>query len=109
MPRPNNSCQMRLTATRAVSGFSGETSQRASASRVRLFAGGQRRQHGQRAGLHFGAMLAPVALHVDVGLGRRVVLQQHGRVADRRQLGVQLVELGAHFAPPSDSSQCSLG
>ncbi len=33
MPRPKNSCQMRFTATRAVSGFSRETSQRASASR----------------------------------------------------------------------------
>ena len=52
MPRPNISCHMRFTATRAVSGFSGDISHRASVSRVRLRARGQRRQHRQRARLH---------------------------------------------------------
>ena len=32
-PLPNTWCQMRFTITRAVSGFSGDTSQRASARR----------------------------------------------------------------------------
>ena len=33
-PWPKNSCHIRLTATRAVSGFSGPTSQRASVKRL---------------------------------------------------------------------------
>ena len=66
-----------------------------------LLARGQRRQNRECAGLHLGAVLAPIALHVNVRFRRRVVLEQHRRVADRRQLGVQLVQLGAHIRAAS--------
>ena len=58
-PRPKNSCHMRLTATRAVSGLLRETIQRARPSRTRF--AGRGRQRAERAGLHLVAALAEVA------------------------------------------------
>ena len=66
-------------------------------SEAPALAGGHGRQHGERAGLNFGAAIAPVAFDVDVGLGRRIVLEQHRRVADRRELCRKLVQLYAQF------------
>ena len=60
MPRPNNSCQMRFTATRAVSGFSGDISQRARSSRG-LAGLSERRQKRRNAGLHFIARILVIA------------------------------------------------
>ena len=104
MPRPKTSCQMRFTATREVSGCLWRD-QPAGEAEAR-FAGRHRRQHGERAGLDFGAALAPIALHMNVRLGRRVVFKQHRRVADGRQFGGERIELGAQFGE-LQASQCS--
>ena len=50
MPVPKNICQRRFTATRAVSGFSGIDDPLGEAEAIGRRAGGQRRQHGGRAG-----------------------------------------------------------
>ena len=47
--------------------------------------------------MDFGAAFAPVTLHVDVCFGRRIVFEQHRRVADRWQLRGKRIQLGAHF------------
>ena len=102
MPRPNNSCQMRFTATRAVSGLSRRDQPARQRRGGRACAGGQRRQHGERAGLHFGAVFAPVALDVDVRLRAACRSRAAPARADRRQLGVKLVQLGRAVRRTSD-------
>src|SRR3954465_9331568 len=89
-----------------------------------VFTSGHRRQDGERTGLNFGAVFAPVALLVNIRFRRRVVLEQDGRVAHLRQLRVQLVELRPDVAdlqlvamflwvkiaatPDEDVEQCGL-
>ncbi len=53
-PVPKSICQSRLTATRAVSGLAGSTSQRASASRSAFAACGRRRDRARDAGIDTG-------------------------------------------------------
>ena len=86
-PVPKNCFQSRLTNTRAVSGFSGETSQRARSSRVsrcsRLLAGLRQELRGTRA-----ATIAPVS-SCQLPRGRtRVISGFIGLVTMDRRLAV---------------------
>ncbi len=92
-PRPKYSCHMRLTATRAVSGFFGSTIHFARSSRVYLSFGRQRRQHGRHARRHQGALAEEVAALVDVRLARRRALPDDQRRRDDGQVLFQLRDL----------------
>ena len=69
-PVPKYSCQIRLTVTRAVSGFSGEPIQRAKVEPARKgFLGSDGGQGHRRAGRHCISKLVPLAGRVNVRLG----------------------------------------
>ena len=95
MPTPKSCSHTRLTITRAVSGFSSETNQRANAKSIMDRAGGQRRQGVRRAGLDFVALVEPESTRKDEGRTPLVLRQlAHHRYGNAGNLFGNLRQFG---------------
>ena len=97
-PVPKISCQSRLTATRAVKGFSGRTSHGRQAEPVSRKVGRHRRQHVGSIRFDRVAALVVFAAEEQVGHRRLGALVHHvGDRASRSDRGFFLFETGQLF------------
>ena len=91
---PKSCAQKRLTATRAVSGFSGSTSHRARPSRSRGAPFGQRVERGRDAGLDLLAGVEEVPLEHEIVVAPLVRRQLDHHREGRGSSGLRLLQPG---------------
>ena len=96
-PRPKNSCQARFIVTRAVSGLSRDTSQRASVSREGCGSDRKPRQHRRSVRLHFNSGREEVSPNQNMCLGGMRIFSNRRRLGQTRDI-----------LPPGHSTGCSI-